>query len=337
MEDVKTGVKGDSPTPSSGVSGSSPAPSKDKTSISVSPQGKIDYGMGPQSQTKSWENIQWNEIPDEVFWEKNGERIYKHDRFKELNGYKEKYQEFEPIKQFVDTAGGMQRLQALETYLGPVWSHLSTLNEQDANKVWTKLYPYLQAVLSGGDLPDYATGSSAVSEPQEEDEFTTKLKPLQEEVGSLKQTIEEQREAERIRKIEERRSSQLSNLEKYKTLLGTKLKEIDPTNNLSLEDVEDWVMNNLWKYMPKTPDGKLHVNPLDVYTEKAMTDVFDNVILPRLRKFEGYTINKNKKSIEDGGPTIPDTSNGQTPGNQQMTTLAQRQAMMAQRIRAMSH
>lgn len=340
MADNKPGVTGDSPTPSSGVSGSSPAPTSEvKSSTSTAPKGKIDYGMGPRkdTQTNSWENIQWNEIPDEVFWEKNGERIYKHDRFKELNGYKEKYQEFEPIKQFVESAGGIQSLQALETYFGPVWKHLSSLNEKEANQIWSKLYPHLHAVLSGGAIPDYAASQTPAAEPVEEDPFEAKLKPLQEEIGNLKQSQQQREEQDRLQQIEQRRELQLSNLEKYKTVLNNKLKEIDPHGNIKEEDVEEWILGNLWKYMPKTPDGKKHINPLDVFTEKALLDTVENVVMPRLRKFEGYVLNKNKKLTEDGSPVIPDTSGGQTPDIKQPTTLAQRQAMMAQRIRSMSH
>ena len=342
MPEPTTGVTGTSPAPSSGVSGSSPAPTTTSSKPSSAPtsspsQGKIDYGMGPRKETtpaNQWDNIPWNDIPDEVFWDKNGERIYKHDRFKELNGYKQKYQEVEPIKQFVDNAGGLAGLQKFQEYLGPIWSHLSSLGEKDANQVWTQLLPYLQSVLSGKAIPEF-NRTSAVEAVIEEDPFDQRLKPLQEELGTLKETIK-QREIREQQDWQERvQDARLENLDKYKSAVSAKLKEIDPTGGIDEDLVEDWIISNLWKHMPRSTDGK-YLNPLDMYNEKALMDTIEKVVLPRVRKFEGYAVNKTKKLTEDGGPSIPDTSGGQTAALRQPTTLAQKQALMRSKLRQMS-
>lgn len=311
------GATGASPSPSStsGVSGASPAQSSNtaptsKPSSSAQPS-KMDYGMGPSSGKSQMTKSSEPELYGEDWWSTHGEGVFKHEKFRELNDYKKKYSEVEPIKQFVDRIGGFDRLQDLHQVVGPVYNKLLSLGD-NAVSAWGKIMPYLNAFLNDQDLPDYGTWNRVGSDEQvgsteEEDPFSSKLKPFEDKINGLEKEIKSRNE----REFQQNRNA---NLNKYADLFMKKLSEVDPSGTLTVEDIAPFIIPNIGQNMPTTADGQYLIHPLDMFNEAAFNKTWDEAVKPKLKKFEGFSVNRLKVKHEDGGPTIPDTSGGPAVG-----------------------
>ena len=248
------GATGASPSPSSnsGVKGASPAQNNTTTPASKpsSPAqtGKMDYGMGPSSG-KSQQSVKSEpELYGEDWWATHGEGVFKHEKFRELNSYKQKYSELEPLKQFAEKMGGFDQLQDLVQVVGPVYSKLLSLGDNAAS-AWGKIIPYLNAFLNDQDLPEYGkwdlSNAGNTDDVEDEDPVTPKLKPFEDRMERIENEF-------KTRDQREQQKNRDTNLNRYHDLLVDRLKSVDPTGTLTVEDVVPFIVPNLWQYMPKT-------------------------------------------------------------------------------------
>lgn len=335
------GAQGASPTPQSGAStGSSPASTETASNASTSSRQntssrKIDYGMGARKETAAPSSTS-TDMDDETFWKTYGDRIFKHDRFKELNSYKSKYDELAPVNQFMQSAGGLEKLQEMNRYFGPVWDAFTQMGP-NANQVWAKLYPIFQGIISGQDISSYfAQPQNAQQVDDDPDPFEEKLKPLTTQINQLQETFKQREERERReqeQRVQERRQS---NYREYSNMLEKKFTDKGDIPAEFKEDVAEIIVNHIWEFMPKLPNGH-HLNPLDAFNEQAFNDCWEKLVVPKVRKWTGASLSQAKNETVKGGPSLPDThANGKTASVNQLAYNRQdkvrRMAQMMQKL-----
>ena len=267
--DPNSGAAGASPTPTPSTGGSSGTAGSTQA---ATPQ-KIDYGMGPRESSTNVGGST-SEGSDEDFFKQHGDRIFKHPRFKELNGYKAKHDEMLPIKTFIDRAGGMEAVQAFYNHLGPVWRHLDSLGEK-APEAWNNLLPVLQNFLAGKPL--FPQGAGATPPPTEDDDpFTAKIKPLEEKIKNFEET---QRQREQREAAEGRQRTQKETFGKYAKLFDEKIKGF-PKELIPI--AFETVVAHLPRFMPKDAAGRV-LDPKYVHSPEAFAEVWEKVVQPRMK------------------------------------------------------
>lgn len=346
MNPPVSGATGASPTPTpsggSVATGSSPASNSSVSNASTPSTNssattkKIDYGMRPTERTRE-KPVGDSDSSDgnynESWWQQHGPAIFEHKRFKELAGYKKSYEEVAPLKDFVESFGGMDSLKEFDTYLGPVWRHLTSQGQQGVD-LWNQLLPILQSVISGKGIP---TSQNSQIEAVEVDPFEERLKPLQDELKQLRETEKQRQDREKQEAKNSTLRTQKENVREYEKLLAKKLQ--DPKNPVDAKfkaTIAEWVITHIGRFMPKDQNGQ-KLNPLRVVSPEAFNQMWDEVIKPRLTDFQTITLNNAKKSSNGGGPTLPDTRNGLAPGGSVTPTSTkekiQRFSQGLQRIR----
>jgi len=288
-----------SPAPTN--SGSQPSPSATTK--------KIDYGMGTKGSSQNTAV----DDSDDTFFQQHGERIFKHPRFKELSGYKQKFDQLQPINQLVEKFGGVEELQRFEQFFGPVYKHLIAKGDS-ANQAWQKLYPYLTKFLNDEDFEQAKQAQAEAQQAQGDvslgEEEDPRFKNLTSKVEQLegKLTQKEQQEL---------RANRTSAAQRYESLLHKKFEEAQIPEHLK-KHAAKLMITDIGNYMPKDHQGN-PLNPLDHYNEKAFNDAWEQSFLGLLKDTEGYYKNKITKKTEEGGPALPDTSaSGRTAAGKQM-------------------
>ena len=114
--------------------------------------------------------------PEQLFKD-YGEDIFRHERFKELTGYKQQWDSVAPI---VGEYGGAEELAVFNQHLGPVWKALGTLDNEKANAVWQKLYPVFMAILNNQDIDPFFSVTHVPTAVSEDDD------PLKKEQSEIK-------------------------------------------------------------------------------------------------------------------------------------------------------
>lgn len=316
-----SGVAGASPTPTPSAGGSSGAAGSTQA---ATPQ-KIDYGMGPRESSTNV-GSQTSDNSDEDFFKQHGDRIFKHPRFKELNGYKTKHDELIPVKTFIDQAGGIETVQAFYNHLGPIWRHLDSLGEK-APEAWNNLLPILQNFLAGKPLLSQSVGDQPPSTEDDDDPFTAKIKPLEERIKNFEET---QRQREQREAAEERQRTQKDTFGKYSKLFDAKIKGL-PKEFIPI--AFETIVAHLPRYMPKDASGRV-LDARYVHSPEAFAEVWEKVVEPRIKNLRAGILTESKKATEGGGPVLPDTTNGAAPrGNSTPTTLDEKSARFAQGLR----
>lgn len=327
MSENATGdISGGTPTPSTGVEGSSPAPESSSSQSTSEKTPKLDVGMGPRQDGASTDVAAGSADYGEDWWKQHGEAIFKHDRFKELNGFKKKFQDAEPSLTFINELGGFEEAQRFHQHFGPVWNHLLQQGE-NADTIWSKLVPVFNNVLQGKDpfegviaAPQNPQNPEAGFEGEDDDPVVADLKKQIEDLkGQLGdhnkrfETQDQQKKRENAQRLKAHRQKS------YNTYAGMMEKRIGAEKIPA--DLTDYVGNiivkNLINYMPKDRRGR-PMNPLDQVSEQAFNEVWDKHVLPGVSKVRKSLLNSAKETIETGGPTLPDTnSNGNTPAANQ--------------------
>lgn len=314
--DKATGATGASPSPSKGASsGSSPTSAQGSTSTPVN----MGMGAGQSGGTPSSGKSQSYGPQSPEFWDEHGEGIFQHERFKELTGYKKKYDEVAPISQFVQELGGIDQLKQFNSYLGPVWKALTS--NENGSQLWSKLLPVLQAIVNNQDISPFlaqqareamadATGSD------DSDPMLAKIKPLEEKLNRFEQSQKQREEAEQQKARQDRH---MESVNKYTKLLDAKFK--DESNKIPesfKEDAAEMIINHIGKYMPKDANGRF-LNPLDVFNAEAFENVWNEVVVKRWRKLSQLSLDQAKTSTENGGTALPkDSARGGTPNASQV-------------------
>lgn len=328
MSENATGdISGGTPTPSTGVEGSSPAPESSSSQSTSETTQKLDVGMGPRQDGASSDVAAGSTDYGEDWWKQHGEAIFKHDRFKELNGFKKKYQDAEPALTFINDLGGFDEAQRFHQHFGPVWNHLLQQGE-NADALWSKLVPVFNNVLQGKDpfeglmAPPQNPQNPADAEYGDEEDDDPRVAGLKKEIEDLKaqlgdhnkkfETQEQQKKREAAQRLKAHRQKSYNT---YASMMEKRLgADKIPT------DLTDYVGNilvkNLINYMPKDRRGR-PINPLDQVSEQAFNDVWDKHVLPGVSKVRKSLLNSAKETINTGGPTLPDTTNGNTPAANQ--------------------
>ena len=305
------GATGATPTPTSGGSeGSSPASSS-------SASGKTDWGMSPKADPSS-SSTQAPSSADKYgpdFWNEHGDAIFKHDRFKETLAYKKKYEEVAPINEFVQTVGGLEELRTLHQYFGPVMKALMSRGES-ANQVWSQLYPVLQDLVNNKDISSYfgnAKKEEMFDQPTENDPINERLKPVQDELKSLK-------EENQKRKQREIHDHQVDVIGKYSKILESKMADKEAKLPAAFKDIAArLIIDGIGKYMPVGPNGRDRLNPIMVFDEAAFNKCWEETVMPKWREIHQDTLSGLKTNINNGGPALPDANaNGVTPANGQV-------------------
>jgi len=331
MSDNATGdISGGTPSPSTGVSneGSSPAPeSSTSQSPAVKPQ-KLDVGMGARPDSISADAAAINsETYGDDWWKQHGEAIFKHDRFKELNGFKKQYQESEPMVSFINNdLGGFDELQAFHRHFGPIWNHLSQQGE-NANTVWSKLVPVFNNMLSGKD-PFEGVMSQAPQNPGEpsadfedgdvDPQVTTlqnKIAELETQLGDHNKKFENQDQQKKREAVQRLQATRKTNYGEYVKMMTSKMTSDNIPGELT-DYAGSLIVKNLIAHMPKNRRGQ-PINPLDMVSEEAFGNAWTKHVLPELAKAKKGLINSAKSTVETGGPTLPDTNGGTTPASNQ--------------------
>lgn len=339
------------PAPSGGATGAtttgnspgSPKPGSKALTSSATTQ-KIDYGMGPQGESSQPAAVNSDPYGDE-FWQQHGDGIFKHPRFKELTGYKKQWDEFTPVKQFVDSIGGFDELQTFHKHFGPVFSHLNSLGP-NANNVWNEIYPIFQALLGGQDLKSvYAklAGAAGNAQPQvdpqvTDDPFLQHLKPVQDELKQTKETLAKMEERDKRKQQEDYKAFQQKNFMSYEKMIQDKFADAnDPVPEGYRKFAADLVTQHIATHMPVDQRTGRKINPLDQFSEEAFNAVWNNVVLARIKEIEGVAKSKFIKVNENGGPTLPDTTvHGKTPNaNQQANSREEKAQRFAQKFSSM--
>lgn len=324
-----TGGSGASPTPQPASPGAASPSATTK---------KIDFGMAPKGASSEPATTD-AELYNDAWWKQHGEAIFKHDRFKELNEYKKKYTDVEPIAQFAEKFGGYDQLQMFGQYLGPVWQHLMGLGE-NANQVWSQLLPVFNALLSGQPLPigvqkALAEPSQPTGASDEDDPFEQKLKPIAEQVETLNKKLTEKEQQEKQEKQARKewvKQRQTDNLRQYEQLLEKKMANTEkPIPEVFKDVIGQMLVKHLGSFMPKGQDGKL-LNPLNHYSEEAFTTAWEKIVEPKLRAMQGAILEWAKTTTDQSSPTVPNThANGSAPvGNRAPSSRADKAARMAQ-------
>lgn len=240
---------------------------------------------------------------DENWWKEHQEGIFTHPRFKELTGYKEKYSKAEPIVQFAEQIGGLEPIQEVFQYFGPVYHSLTQLAAQDpqrANAMWSQLLPYLNAIVSGQPFPGAAQPAVQDPETSMEDDGNPEVKMLREELEQLKRR-------DMMRTENEVKQQQQANYGKYVGMFDNKAKELGIPKEMS-ELLHNFIASNIGKYMPRDPRSGRQINALDVFSEQAFNQCWEREVEPRYKAITGSVLDKTKATTENGGPVVPDTS-----------------------------
>jgi len=355
MPDPIIGATGASPAPSSGANtGASPPPSGGSQGGAPASTGaasqpkKMDMGMAPR-QTTVPTSPQAGAQPDagstqdtaydDAWWKQHGDAIFKHERFKELAGYKQKYSELEPYRRLVDQIGGLEELNAFASHLYPVSQHLVGLGPK-GNEVWmNEIYPFFQALFSG--KPYQPATPASTGEPIEEDPLAPRIEPIKRELQEVKETLKQTQERERRENIQRIQQARIENIQRYEKLMNDRIADevkdlpedarataIDALTELAT----DTIINKIGEYMPKDAHGNL-LNPLDAFSPEAFDATWKQLIQPRVRKLEGFFLTKAKKTVQEGGPALPNTTGGQPPAAKQTpATLNEKARRFAQGI-----
>lgn len=327
------GATGASPAPAGGSEGS---PSSAGVSNSSSPTTSQAPTKSSQFATKMRSNAS-PDLSDDELWDRYGERIFKHDRFKELNGFKKKYESVAPYQSFVDEAGGLENLQELNRFFGPVWQKLAA-NPEEGQQFWSKIVPVLNAYLSGGDYSTFfAQAQAAAQQAQddvEEDPYEARLKPIQSEVENLKKQLEVAQNENAQRTQRERDHFRQNTLQQY---LGLVDKKIAAAAGAIPEDMKREIAEimgpRIQGFMPNNRGQQVH--PLDYFSEEAFNKCWEAVIDPLVKRISGAALGKAKTVINKGGPALPDTNTfGKSAVGQGVpSSMQEKKARMIQMLR----
>lgn len=326
------GVSGASPAPTGGSEGS---PSSAGVNSSSSPTTSQAPSKSGQFANRMRSNAS-PDLSDDELWDRYGERIFKHDRFKELNGFKKKYESVAPYQSFVDEAGGLENLQELNRFFGPVWQKLAA-NPEEGQQFWSKVYPILNAYLSDQDYSSFfaqAQAEAAQAQEGEEDPYEAKLKPIQSEVENLKKQLEASQKENALRTERERNQFRQGTLQQYLTLVD---KKISAAAGAIPEDMKREIAEimgpRIQGFMPNNRGQQVH--PLDFFSEEAFNKCWDAVIDPLVKRISGAALGKAKTVINKGGPALPDTNAfGKSPVGQGVpSTMQDKKARMIQMLR----
>lgn len=278
---------------SSGVSSTTPVQTSSPTSAAT--QNTVQGGQNAQSNQSNSYGDDW--------WKEHQEGIFRHPRFKELTEYKQKYSQVEPLAQFAEQIGGVEGIQSLYQYFGPVYSRLMELAQNDPNKAqqaWSQLLPSLQAILTG----EQAQQGQMPQQPQQIDSDMDGLDPR---VKMLQQELEQLKQRDQMRSQQEYQTHQRNNFNQYLSTFDGKVSELNIPKPIA-QLLHDRVANSISKYMPRDPRTGKQVNALDVYSEQAFQKCWEKEIEPLYREITGSVLDRTKTLNESGGPVIPNTN-----------------------------
>lgn len=333
------GVTGGSPAPSGGNEGSPASTTGVNTSSSPTTSQSAPASKSSQFATKMRSNAS-PDLSDDELWDKYGDRIFKHERFKELHGFKKKYESVEPYQKFVDEIGGLENLQEFNRFFGPVWQKLAE-NPEAGQQFWSKIYPALSSFISGQDYNShFAQVVAAAAEAQahseiENDPYAEKLKPIQSEVENLKKQLAQAQSENQVRNQREREQFRQGTLQQYLSLVD---KRIAASAGAIPEDMKREIAEimgpRIAAYMPKNRGQQVH--PLDFFSEEAFNSCWESVIDPLVKRISGAALGKAKTVINNGGPALPNTNTfGKSPvGAGVPASMQDKKARMIQMLRS---
>jgi len=292
-------------TPSTGATGGvSPTPNTTGSNSSATTQN-IDIGMGPRSASRTDSPVATEDYGPK-WWETHGEHIFKHERFQELLPYKKKYAEVEPIIQSLEGMGGMEQVNALNTYFGPVLNHLVEQGEE-GQATWGQLYPILQGVLSGKSVEDVIRGmniNSDNSQLNEVDPLDERINPIKQEINELKTALQKEQEAKQKADFEKIDRSKKETISKYSDLIDKRISSKEVPERLRWY-VADILKKTLANYMPKGEDGN-PIRPEDHFSEEVFTNAWNKEVKPAIRALQGDFMDLTNKP-NDENPALPST------------------------------
>lgn len=328
------GATGASPSPSTGVStGSSPSTAATPPTQSPAQAGKGREYVAKMRDAKSEQNTtQPAEVSDEDFWKTHGDRIFKHERFRELNEAKKK---LTPYQEFVESVGGLEQAQQMNQFLGPIWQKLS--QDPDKGKAfWQKMYPIFSAFISDQDYNALFNNvqQAQVEQEIEEDPYAEKLKPVQTELETLKQELAAQKQNMQQRSQREQEQFRRNTLQQYLSAVDKRIASSEGSIPEDMrQEIAEIMGPRMMAFMPKHNGQPLH--PLDAYSEEAFDACWNAVVEPLVKKMTGAALSKAKTVINKGGPALPDTNTfGKTAMGQSVpTSLQEKKARFAQLLR----
>lgn len=303
------------PAPQGANSGGSPA-STSGPSTTSSPATKIDYGMAPQESKPSASgnpSTSSGTQYDDKWWGEHGEHVFKHERFQELSGYKQKYEQVAPL---VEEYGNAEDILRLNSNFGPIYKKLNEMDPAAANALWGQLVPLFNAIVSGQEVTPFlaqkiqATVDAAAGDNLDDDD------PVKAELNALKKNFDEfkgQTEAEKAasRKAELQKTGK-QNLDKYESRFGDFCKEKGIPEE-AIVYLGDIMVSRLPKYMPKNRNNQ-PLNPLFNYNEKAFDTCFEKEIMPAFKAMSKAGVSAAIATTTEGGPAIPNShSSGAAP------------------------
>lgn len=331
-----SGASGASPTPSTGVNSGSPSTSATYQSPSQSGKARDYVAKMRNPVPEVPQAAPAQELSDDDFWKTHGDRIFKHERFKELTEAKSK---LAPYQEFVDSIGGLENTQNLHRYFGQVWDKIME-NPERGNQFWTKILPVLEAFVTDNDFSPYLAQQVAQAVQQQaeteydEDPYAEKLKPVQQELETTKQKLARLEQEAQSRTQREHQQFRMNNLQQYLARLEKKIS--DSGGKIPKEaarQLADLMGANMQSFMPMHKGAR--VNPLELFSEEAFNKCWDEVVEPLVTGMRGTILTTAKTVVNEGGPVIPDTSVvGQSPvGRPVPISRDEKKARFAQLLR----
>lgn len=315
------GKSGESST--SGNTSSAPAstPAASGNSGSNSSQSPtINIGMGPKKAPQQQSNTRLS--GDQLFQE-YGEEIFKHDRFKELTGFKQQYETIAPLIQELGSADEVQRLAM---HFGPVWKAFAGMDASQANTVWQKIYPVLAAIAQGQSIDQFfpaqvQTAKTVVdsADLDDDDPLKRKLDEVSTQFNEFKNQTEQEKLNERRAKLQK---TATDNYQKYEGRFAEKAKAIGIPET-AIPFLGDIMTNRIIRYMPKDRMGK-PLNPVFSYNEQAFDTCWEKEIMVAYKNLSQAGVTEAVNRTKNGGPSIPNShtqgsaaSSSGAPGSRQ--------------------